>query len=434
MANDKIIIKGAREHNLKNINLTLPREKLIVMTGLSGSGKSSLAFDTIYADGQRRYVESLSSYARMFLGQMDKPDVDYIEGLSPAISIDQKTTSHNPRSTVGTVTEIYDYLRLLWARAGTPHCPNCGKEIRQQTIDQIIDQVLALPEGTRIQVMAPVIRGKKGEHAKVFEDAKRSGYVRARVDGSLYELDEEIKLEKNKKHSIEIIVDRLLREFKVEANVGQPQVSYRETIRKRVEAEGKYVRQSGGKGQYGHCKIILEPTEPGTGYVFEDQTVGGCIPKEYIQPINMGIQAAAKTGVLAGYEVVDFKVTVVDGSYHEVDSSEMAYKVAGSMAFKEGCQKANPVLLEPMMKVEVTVPDDYLGDVMGNISSRRGNLTGIDMRNGIQAIHAFIPLSEMFGYATDLRSRTQGRGNFTMQFDHYDEIPKNIAEKIIGKK
>ena len=233
---------------------------------------------------------------------------------------------------------------------------------------------------------------------------------------------------------LEIIVDRLLREFKVEANVGQPQVSYRETIRKRVEAEGKYVRQSGGKGQYGHCKIILEPTEPGTGYVFEDQTVGGCIPKEYIQPINMGIQAAAKTGVLAGYEVVDFKVTVVDGSYHEVDSSEMAYKVAGSMAFKEGCQKANPVLLEPMMKVEVTVPDDYLGDVMGNISSRRGNLTGIDMRNGIQAIHAFIPLSEMFGYATDLRSRTQGRGNFTMQFDHYDEIPKNIAEKIIGKK
>ena len=207
---DHIFIKGARENNLKNIDVTIPRDKLVVMTGVSGSGKSSLAFDTIYAEGQRRYVESLSSYARMFLGQMDKPDVDYIEGLSPAISIDQKTTSKNPRSTVGTVTEIYDYLRLLWARAGTPHCPNCGKEIRQQTIDQIIDQVLALPEGTRIQVMAPVIRGKKGEHAKVFEDAKRSGYVRARVDGSLYELDEEIKLEKNKKHSIEIIVDRLI--------------------------------------------------------------------------------------------------------------------------------------------------------------------------------------------------------------------------------
>ena len=207
---DKIIVKGARANNLKNIDVTIPRDKLVVMTGLSGSGKSSLAFDTIYAEGQRRYVESLSSYARMFLGQMDKPDVDYIEGLSPAISIDQKTTSKNPRSTVGTVTEVYDYLRLLWARVGTPHCPKCGKEIKQQTIDQIIDQVLALPEGTRIQVMAPVIRGKKGEHAKVFEDAKRSGYVRVRADGNLYELDEEIKLEKNKKHSIEIIVDRLI--------------------------------------------------------------------------------------------------------------------------------------------------------------------------------------------------------------------------------
>ena len=207
---ENIIVKGARANNLKNIDVTIPRDKLVVMTGVSVSGKSSLAFDTIYAEGQRRYVESLSSSARMFLGQMDKPDVDYIEGQSPAISIDQKTTSKNPRSTVGTVTEIYDYLRLLWARAGTPHCPNCGREIRQQTIDQIIDQVLSLPEGTRIQVMAPVIRGKKGEHAKVFEDAKRSGYVRARVDGSLYELDEEIKLEKNKKHSIEIIVDRLI--------------------------------------------------------------------------------------------------------------------------------------------------------------------------------------------------------------------------------
>ena len=207
---DKIIVKGARANNLKNIDVTIPRDKLVVMTGLSGSGKSSLAFDTIYAEGQRRYVESLSSYARMFLGQMDKPDVDYIEGLSPAISIDQKTTSKNPRSTVGTVTEIYDYLRLLWARVGTPHCPKCGREIRQQTIDQIIDQVLSLPEGTRIQVMAPVIRGKKGEHTKIFEDAKRSGYVRARVDGNLYELDEEIKLEKNKKHTIEIVVDRLI--------------------------------------------------------------------------------------------------------------------------------------------------------------------------------------------------------------------------------
>ncbi len=205
-----ITVKGARVNNLKNIDVSIPRDKLVVLTGLSGSGKSSLAFDTIYAEGQRRYVESLSSYARMFLGQMEKPDVDYIDGLSPAISIDQKTTSKNPRSTVGTVTEIYDYLRLLWARVGTPHCPICGKEIKQQTVDQIIDQVLALPEGTRIQVMAPVIRGKKGEHAKIFEDARKSGYVRCRVDGIAYDLSEEIKLEKNKKHEIDVVVDRLV--------------------------------------------------------------------------------------------------------------------------------------------------------------------------------------------------------------------------------
>ena len=207
---DKIIIKGARANNLKNVDVEIPRDKLVVMTGLSGSGKSSLAFDTIYAEGQRRYVESLSSYARMFLGQMEKPDVDYIDGLSPAISIDQKTTSKNPRSTVGTVTEIYDYLRLLWARVGTPHCSKCGREIRQQTVDQIVDQVLTLPEGSKIQILAPVVRARKGEYAKVFEDARRSGYVRVRVDGSLYDLGEEIKLEKNKKHNIEIIVDRLV--------------------------------------------------------------------------------------------------------------------------------------------------------------------------------------------------------------------------------
>ena len=210
MARDKIIIKGAREHNLKNIDLEIPRDKLVVFTGLSGSGKSSLAFDTIYADGQRRYVESLSSYARQFLGQMEKPDVDYIEGLSPAISIDQKTTSKNPRSTVGTVTEIYDYLRLLYARIGIPHCPVCGREIKQQTVDQIVDKVLELSEGTRIQVMAPVVRARKGTHQKEFEAARKSGYVRVRVDGNIYDLSEEISLEKNKKHTIEIIVDRLV--------------------------------------------------------------------------------------------------------------------------------------------------------------------------------------------------------------------------------
>lgn len=204
-----IHVKGAREHNLKNVEVWIPRDKLVVLTGLSGSGKSSLAFDTIYAEGQRRYVESLSSYARQFLGQMDKPDIDVIEGLSPAISIDQKTTSRNPRSTVGTVTEIYDYLRLLWARVGIPHCPKCGKEIKQQTIDQIIDHLMSLPERTRVQILAPVVRQRKGEHQKILKDARKSGYVRVRVDGNLYDLSEEIKLEKNKKHSIEIVVDRL---------------------------------------------------------------------------------------------------------------------------------------------------------------------------------------------------------------------------------
>ena len=208
--NDKIIIQGARENNLKNVNLTIPRDKLIVFTGLSGSGKSSLAFDTIYAEGQRRYVESLSSYARQFLGQMDKPDVDSIDGLSPAISIDQKTTSKNPRSTVGTVTEIYDYLRLLWARVGVPHCPKCGKEIARQTIDQIVDRVEALGEGTRFIVLSPVVRGKKGEHQKVFDDARKSGFARVRVDGILYDLTEQIQLEKNKKHNIDLVVDRLV--------------------------------------------------------------------------------------------------------------------------------------------------------------------------------------------------------------------------------
>ena len=208
--NDKIIIKGAKEHNLKNINLEIPRNKLVVITGLSGSGKSSLAFDTLYAEGQRRYVESLSSYARQFLGLMEKPEVESIEGLSPAISIDQKTTSKNPRSTVGTVTEIYDYLRLLYARIGTPYCPNCGKKIEKQSIDQIVDNVMKLETGTRIQVLAPVVRGRKGEYTKLFEDLQKDGFARVRVDGEIYDLSDEIKLEKNKKHEIEIVVDRLV--------------------------------------------------------------------------------------------------------------------------------------------------------------------------------------------------------------------------------
>ena len=205
-----IKIRGANEHNLKNLDVDIPRNELVVLTGLSGSGKSSLAFDTIYAEGQRRYMESLSSYARQFLGQMEKPNVEKIEGLSPAISIDQKSTNRNPRSTVGTVTEIYDYFRLLYARIGIPHCPNCGKEIKKQSVDQMVDQIMELPEGSKIQLLAPVVRGKKGEHAKVFERAKRSGYVRVRINGNMYELSEEIKLDKNIKHNIEIVVDRLV--------------------------------------------------------------------------------------------------------------------------------------------------------------------------------------------------------------------------------
>ena len=210
MAKQYIKIRGANEHNLKNITLNIPRGELVVLTGLSGSGKSSLAFDTIYAEGQRRYMESLSSYARQFLGQMEKPDVESIEGLSPAISIDQKSTNRNPRSTVGTVTEIYDYMRLLYARIGIPHCPKCGREIRKQTIDQMVDQIMTMPERTRIQLLAPVVRGRKGEHVKLLEQARRSGYVRVRVDGNMYELSEEIRLEKNIKHNIEIVVDRLV--------------------------------------------------------------------------------------------------------------------------------------------------------------------------------------------------------------------------------
>jgi elongation factor G len=233
---------------------------------------------------------------------------------------------------------------------------------------------------------------------------------------------------------LDIIVDRLKREFGVEVNVGRPQVSYRETIRKPVEAEGKYVRQTGGHGQYGHCWIKLEPLEPGKGYEFVDKIVGGVIPKEFIPAIDAGIQEAKQNGVLAGYETVDFRVTVFDGSYHDVDSSEMAFKIAGSMAFKEGAKKADPVLLEPIMKVQVEMPDDYLGTVMGSITSRRGILQGTETRIGSVAVNAEVPLSEMFGYATDLRSSTQGRGTFTMEFAHYAEVPRNIAEKIIGER
>ncbi len=232
---------------------------------------------------------------------------------------------------------------------------------------------------------------------------------------------------------LEIIVDRMLREFKVEATVGKPQVAYKETIRKAATAEGRYVRQTGGHGQYGHCVITIEPTEPGQGYSFENKIVGGVIPKEFIAPIDAGIREAAGSGILGGYEVVDFKVILTDGSYHDVDSSEMAYKIAGSMAFKEALKKADPRLLEPMMKVEVVVPDAYMGDVIGDINSRRGRIDTLEARGVDQVIHSYVPLSEMFGYATDLRSKTQGRGMFTMIFDHYEEVPKSVAEKVTGK-
>ena len=233
---------------------------------------------------------------------------------------------------------------------------------------------------------------------------------------------------------LDIIVDRMRREYHVDCNVGAPQVAYRETLRKAVRAEGKFIRQSGGKGQYGHCIIEMEPKEPGTGYEFVDKIVGGAIPKEYIPAVDKGIQEAKQNGILAGYDTVDFKVTLVDGSFHDVDSSEMAFKIAGSLAFKDAMQKGDAVLLEPMMKVEIEVPDNFLGDVMGDISKRRGNIQGTTLKNGVQLIRAEVPLAEMFGYATDLRSNTQGRGTFTMELSHYAEVPRNVAEKIIGER
>lgn len=237
---------------------------------------------------------------------------------------------------------------------------------------------------------------------------------------------------------LEIIVDRMKREFNVDATVGKPQVAYRETIKKSTEAEGKFIRQTGGHGQYGHCWLRLEPQQPGEGFQFENKIVGGVIPKEFISPIEAGVKAAMEDGVVAGYPMVDLKVTVFDGSYHEVDSSELAFKIAGSMAFKAGAKKADPILLEPYMKVEVEVPEDYMGDVIGGLNSRRGRIEGMETEQGSSKIRGFVPLAEMFGYATDLRSKTQGRGTFTMTFDHYEEVPKTIAEQItaqrLGKK
>jgi elongation factor G len=233
---------------------------------------------------------------------------------------------------------------------------------------------------------------------------------------------------------LEILVDRMKREFKVEAEVGAPQVAYRETIRKSVEKEYKYAKQSGGRGQFGHVYLRIEPQEPGFGYEFVDEVKGGVIPKEFIQPVNKGVQEAMQRGIQAGYPVEDVKVTVYDGSYHDVDSSEMAFKLAGSMGFRDGCREANPVILEPLMKVEVEVPEDYMGDVIGDIAKRRGQVNGMDDRAGNKIVNAFVPLSEMFGYSTDLRSMTQGRATYAMEFDHYEEVPSNVAKEIIAKR
>jgi elongation factor G len=232
---------------------------------------------------------------------------------------------------------------------------------------------------------------------------------------------------------LEIIVDRMMREFNVGANVGKPQVAYKETIRKRADAEGKYIRQTGGRGQYGHVRITVEPSGVGAGFVFENSIIGGAIPREYIKPVEQGIKEAMGTGVLAGYEVKDVKVSLYDGSYHDVDSSEIAFKIAGSMAFKEGCRKASPALLEPVMRVEVVLPEEYMGDVIGDLNSRRGRIEGMEARPGTQIIRSLVPLSSMFGYATDLRSKTQGRATYTMHFSHYEEVPKLISDEIIAR-
>ena len=294
----------------------------------------------------------------------------------------------------------------------------------------VILESMEFPEPVIDVAIEPKTKGDQGKMAEALAKlAEEDPTFRAHTD---HETGQTIISGMGELH-LEIIVDRLLREFKVEATVGKPQVTYKATIRKTVKAEGRFVRQTGGHGQYGHCWVEISPNEPGKGYEFESRIVGVVIPKEFIAPIDAGIQGAAKSGY-EGFELVDFKAAVVDGSYHDVDSSAQAYEIAGSMAFKAALEKANPVLMEPMMKVEIIVPEQYMGDVMGNVSSRRGRVDGMESRGPDQIIHAYVPLSEMFGYTTDLRSRTQGRGMFTMQFDHYEEVPKSVAEKVIGER
>ena len=368
------------------------------------------------------------AFVRVYSGKLDAGSyiLDTRSGKRERISriYQMHANKQNPMETVG-AGDICAAVGFKEIRTGDTLCAeNAPIVLEQMTFPEPVIGLAVEPKTQKDLDKLGIALGKLAEEDPTFtvHTDEDSGQTVISGMGELH---------------LDIIVDRLLREFKVEANVGAPQVAYRETFRNEVDAEGMYKRQSGGKGQYGHCKIHLIPQEPGAGYAFEDATVGGSIPKEYIPAIDKGIQEAAKNGYLAGYEMVDFKVVVYDGSYHEVDSSEMAFKIAGSLAFKDGMAKAHPVLLEPIMKVQVITPEDYFGDLMGNISGRRGTILGTDDRNGAKIIDAEVPLSEMFGYATELRSRTQGRGQFTMQFDHYFEVPQNIAKDIIetrGKK
>ena len=434
MNSKNIIIRGAKEHNLKNIDINIPREKFVVITGLSGSGKSSLAFDTIYAEGRRRYVESLSAYARQFLGNLEKPNVDYIEGLSPAISIDQKGISKNPRSTVGTTTEIYDYLRILFARIGTPHCINCGKKVVKQTLQQIVDSILLTPNETRFMILSPIVRHKKGEHKETLNMTKKSGFVRARIDGEIYELSNEINLDKNKWHSIDIIVDRLKREFKVEVNEGEPMVEYKEAITLKADHREVYKKQSGGRGKFADIVFTVEPAEEGKqGLEFISNIKGGNVPKEFIPSVEKGFKMAMQNGPLAGYEVDSLKVTLSDGSYHDVDSDQLSFELAAKIGFKNAAKLARFVIMEPIMKLEVLTPEENMGDIVGDLNRRRGQVNDMGDRAGSKVVKANVPLSEMFGYVTSLRTLSSGRATSTMEFSHYAATPSNISEQVIKK-
>ncbi|EEG77806.1 elongation factor G [Dethiobacter alkaliphilus] len=371
------------------------------------------------------YVGKLT-YARVYSGVMESGSYVYNSSKGKRERIGRVLRMHaNHREEIKDVT-AGDIVAIVGLKNTTTGDTLCDEQ------SQVLLETISFPEPVIDVAIEPKTKADQEKMSiSLAKLSEEDPTFRARTDE---ETGQTIISGMGELH-LEIIIDRLLREFKVGANVGKPQVAYKETIRKATKAEGKFVRQSGGRGQYGHCVIELEPLEPGgEGYIFESKIVGGVIPKEYIAPIDNGIQEAMNTGVVAGFPLIDVKVTVVDGSYHDVDSSEMAFKVAGSMAFKNGVNKADPAILEPMMKVEVTVPEEYMGDVMGDINSRRGRVEGMEPRMGSQVIRAKVPLSEMFGYATDLRSKTQGRGTYSMEFDSYEEMPKNMAQEIIEKQ